>query len=72
MRTESGRTAESTCHRKDPLRRVFTILPEISPGDETDSGDSRLELFRCGEKICGKIVLLKVPYYIDSSVAPWL
>jgi len=45
------------------------------PGDvlgswKTDGGDSRLELFRCGEKICGKIVWLKAPNYIDSKDGP--
>jgi uncharacterized protein (DUF2147 family) len=37
---------------------------------KTDGGDSRLELFRCGEKICGKIVWLKVPNYIDPLDGP--
>jgi uncharacterized protein (DUF2147 family) len=37
---------------------------------KTDGGDSRLELFRCGEKICGKIIWLKVPNYIDSKDGP--
>lgn len=36
----------------------------------TDGGDSRLELFNCGEKICGKIVWLKVPKYIDPVDGP--
>jgi uncharacterized protein (DUF2147 family) len=37
---------------------------------KTDGGDSRLELFRCGEKICGKIVWLKHPNYISSKDGP--
>lgn len=37
---------------------------------KTDGGDSILELFKCGEKICGKIVWLKVPNYIDSNDGP--
>lgn len=37
---------------------------------KTDGGDSKLELFKCGEKICGKIVWLKVPNYIDSIDGP--
>ena len=37
---------------------------------KTDGGDSRLELFKCGEKICGKIVWLKQPNYIDSKDGP--
>ena len=45
------------------------------PGDllglwKTAGGDSKLELFKCGEKICGKIVWLKVPNYIDSKDGP--
>ncbi len=36
----------------------------------TDGGDSRLELFNCGDKICGKIVWLKVPNYIDRRDGP--
>jgi uncharacterized protein (DUF2147 family) len=45
------------------------------PGDvlgswTTDGGDSRLELFRCGEKICGKIVWLKHPNYMNSKDGP--
>jgi len=37
---------------------------------KSDGGDSRLELFKCGEKICGKIVWLKVPNYIDRNDGP--
>lgn len=37
---------------------------------KTEGGDSQLELFRCGEKVCGKIVWLKVPNYIDSKDGP--
>ncbi len=37
---------------------------------KTDGGDSRLEFYRCGEKICGKIVWLKQPNYIDSKDGP--
>ena len=36
----------------------------------TDGGDSRLEFYRCGDKICGKIIWLKVPNYIDSNDGP--
>jgi uncharacterized protein (DUF2147 family) len=36
----------------------------------TDGGDSKLELFKCGEKICGRIVWLKVPAFIDSKDGP--
>jgi uncharacterized protein (DUF2147 family) len=37
---------------------------------KTDGGDSQLELFKCGDKVCGKIVWLKVPKYIDSEDGP--
>lgn len=37
---------------------------------KTDGGDSWVELFECGEKICGTIVWLKVPKYIDSKDGP--
>ena len=37
---------------------------------KSDGGDSRLELFKCGERICGKIVWLKVPNYIDRTDGP--
>jgi uncharacterized protein (DUF2147 family) len=45
------------------------------PGDilgpwTTDGGDSRLEFFKCGENICGKIAWLKQPNYIDSKDGP--
>ena len=34
---------------------------------KTEMGESKVEIFRCGEKICGKIVWLKNPKYIDSN-----
>jgi uncharacterized protein (DUF2147 family) len=37
---------------------------------KSDGGDSRLELFKCGNKICGKIVWLKEPNYIDRNDGP--
>jgi uncharacterized protein (DUF2147 family) len=36
----------------------------------TEGGDTRLEFFTCGENICGKVVWLKVPNYIDSTDGP--
>lgn len=36
----------------------------------TQGGDSHLEFYKCGEKICGKIIRLKVPNYIDSNDGP--
>ena len=29
-----------------------------------------MELFKCGEKVCGKIIWLKEPKYIDSKDGP--
>jgi uncharacterized protein (DUF2147 family) len=37
---------------------------------KTNEGDSRLEFFRCGDKICGKIVWMKEPNYMDSKDGP--
>jgi uncharacterized protein (DUF2147 family) len=47
----------------------------VSPSDvlglwQTNGGDSRLEIFRCGEKICVKIAWLKEPNSIDSKDGP--
>jgi uncharacterized protein (DUF2147 family) len=36
----------------------------------TEGGDSKVELYRCGESICGKIAWLKHPGYIDSADGP--
>ena len=33
----------------------------------TERDESKVEVFRCGEKLCGKIVWLKNPKYTDSS-----
>jgi len=50
---------------------AFGAVPANILGSwKTDGGDSKLELFKCGEKICGKIVWLKVPKYIDSNDGP--
>jgi uncharacterized protein (DUF2147 family) len=37
---------------------------------KTAGGDSQLELFPCGESVCGKVVWLKRPTYIDSADGP--
>jgi len=37
---------------------------------KTDGGDSLLEFFKCGDKICGKITWLKAPNYIDRKDGP--
>ena len=33
----------------------------------TERDESKVEIFRCGEKLCGKIVWLKNPKYTDST-----
>jgi uncharacterized protein (DUF2147 family) len=37
---------------------------------KTDGDSSSLEIYRCGEKLCGKVVWLKNPNYISSSDGP--
>jgi uncharacterized protein (DUF2147 family) len=37
---------------------------------KTEGDDSLLEFFRCGEKICGKIVWLKQPSYMSNKDGP--
>jgi len=37
---------------------------------ETDGRSSAVELYRCGAKICGKVVRLKHPDYIDKKDGP--
>lgn len=44
----------------------------IGPGDilgiwRTEGDESKVEIFMCGEKVCGKIVWLKNPKYFDNS-----
>jgi len=34
---------------------------------KTEGDESKVEVYRCGEKICGKIVWLKRPVYTDGS-----
>ena len=34
---------------------------------KTELDESKVEVYRCGEKICGKIIWLKNPVYTDSS-----
>jgi uncharacterized protein (DUF2147 family) len=45
------------------------------PGDilgtwKTEMDESKVEIFRCGEKLCGKIVWLKNPNYSESKDGP--
>jgi len=65
---------------KIPIVIATVLLSAITsfgagPGDilglwTTEGGDSRLDFFKCGEKICGKIAWLKEPNYIDSKDGP--
>jgi uncharacterized protein (DUF2147 family) len=62
--------------------KILTILAALllplatacgaGPGDilgiwKTELDESKVEVYRCGEKICGKIVWLKRPVYTDSN-----
>lgn len=50
---------------------AFAAAPGTITGVwKTEGGDSQLELFKCADKMCGKIVWLKVPKYIDSNDGP--
>ena len=37
---------------------------------KTEENDSLLEFFKCGEKICGKIIWLKQPNYMSTKDGP--
>jgi uncharacterized protein (DUF2147 family) len=37
---------------------------------KTEAGDSQLEFFKCGDKICGKIIWLKAPNYMNKKDGP--
>lgn len=37
---------------------------------KTNGDSSKLEIFRCGEKLCGKVVWLKHPEYLSSKDGP--
>lgn len=50
---------------------AFAAVPGTVTGVwKTEGGDSQLELFKCADKMCGKIVWLKVPRYIDCNDGP--
>ncbi len=36
----------------------------------TDKHDAKLEFFKCGDKVCGKIIWLKEPNYIHKKDGP--
>ena len=48
-----------------------TIACGAGPNDilgiwKTEGDESKVEIYRCGEKICGRIIWLKNPLYTDS------
>jgi uncharacterized protein (DUF2147 family) len=42
-------------------------LSDILGNWKSAMGESKVEIFMCGEKICGKIIWLKNPKYTDSN-----
>jgi uncharacterized protein (DUF2147 family) len=36
----------------------------------TEGGSAKLEIVPCGDKVCGKVIWLKHPTYVDSSDGP--
>jgi len=50
---------------------AFGAMPSEILGPWKTAGDSsELEIFRCGEKLCGKVVWLKNPNYVNSKDGP--
>ena len=53
------------------LLSTTTVLGAVSDDVlgiwKTELDESKVEVYRCGEKICGKIVWLKRPVYTDGS-----
>ena len=43
-----------------------TGLSDILGVWKTEAGEAKVEIFMCGEKICGRIIWLKNPLYTDS------
>jgi uncharacterized protein (DUF2147 family) len=37
---------------------------------KTEGGSSQLEFFKCGDKICGKVIWVKEPNYISNKDGP--
>jgi uncharacterized protein (DUF2147 family) len=82
-RMNPGHTFGTVARRKTMKIGIFLLFILLSattalaavPGNilgawKTDGGDSKVELIRCGDKICGKIIWLKVPRYIDRVDGP--
>ncbi len=44
-----------------------TGLSDILGVWKTETGEAKVEIFMCGENICGRIIWLKNPVYTDSS-----
>ena len=50
---------------------AFAAMPDDVIGPwHTDGERSSLEIFKCGEKLCGKVVWLKNPNYISQTDGP--
>jgi len=50
---------------------AFGAMPSDILGSWKTAGDrSELEIFRCGEKLCGKVAWLKNPNYVNSKDGP--
>ncbi len=45
---------------------IGTGLSDILGVWKTETGEAKVEIFMCGEKICGRIIWLKNPLYTDS------
>jgi uncharacterized protein (DUF2147 family) len=60
------------------LIAIFPAMPAfgaMEPGNVfgvwlTEGGDSKLEIFPCGDKACAKVIWLKHPAYINSKDGP--
>lgn len=57
---------------------IFLAVPAFGsaePGDIlgvwlTEGGSAKLEIFPCGDKVCGKVIWLKHPNYVNSCDGP--
>lgn len=44
--------------------------PDVIGAWKTAGNSSKLEIFTCGEKLCGKVVWMKNPNFIDANDGP--
>ncbi len=55
------------------LAALFTSTPSLAQGDSpvgqwlTEGGQSRVEIYTCGEELCGRIIWLKEPNEADGT-----